>query len=116
VKLRAYEQVRGKNSVQGMHDSGNAKNSVGLKPNAEWKKDAKAPSGIIGSTSALQNKILPLSGLLFDNLLSGIEGALASFFHSALGFSPTLFLALPESCIPCMKFTSPKQYMRPFKG
>jgi hypothetical protein len=25
----------------------------------------------------------------------GIEGALASFFHSALGFSPTLFLGLP---------------------
>jgi hypothetical protein len=24
------------------------------------------------------------------------EGALASFFHSALGFSPTLFLDLPK--------------------
>ena len=27
-----------------MNDFGNCKNSVGLKPNAEWKKDAKAPS------------------------------------------------------------------------
>ena len=29
----------------------------------------------------------------------GIEGALASFLNSALGFSPTLFLQLPESYI-----------------
>jgi hypothetical protein len=34
-----------------------------------------------------------------DNLLIGIEGALASFFHSALGFSPTLFLDLPKFII-----------------
>jgi hypothetical protein len=27
------------------------------------------------------------------------EGALATFFHSALGFSPTLFLQLPKSFI-----------------
>jgi hypothetical protein len=27
-----------------MNDLGNCKNSVGLKPNAEWKKNAKAPS------------------------------------------------------------------------
>jgi hypothetical protein len=27
---------------------GKSKNSVGLKPNAEWKKDAKAPSSYIG--------------------------------------------------------------------
>ena len=32
------------NFIQGMHVLGNCKNSVGLKPNAEWKKDAKAPS------------------------------------------------------------------------
>ena len=32
-----------------MHDLGNCKNSVGLKPNAEWKKDAKAPSYKIGA-------------------------------------------------------------------
>ena len=32
-----------------MNDFGNCKNSVGLKPNAEWKKDAKAPSYIIGT-------------------------------------------------------------------
>ena len=33
-----------------MMNSGKSKNSVGLKPNAEWKKDAKAPSSyIIGS-------------------------------------------------------------------
>ena len=48
-----------------------------------------------------------------DNMLLGIEGALASFLNSALGFSPTLFLQLPRSCIPCMKFTSPKLYIRP---
>ena len=30
-----------------MHDLGNCKNSVGLKPNAEWKKDAKAPSELL---------------------------------------------------------------------
>jgi hypothetical protein len=28
-----------------MYDLGNCKNSVGLKPNAELRKDAKAPSG-----------------------------------------------------------------------
>jgi len=27
-----------------MINSGKSRNSVGLKPNAEWKKDAKAPS------------------------------------------------------------------------
>ena len=32
------------NFIQGMHDLGNCKNSVGLKPNAELRKDAKAPS------------------------------------------------------------------------
>jgi hypothetical protein len=32
-----------------MYDLGNCKNSVGLKPNAEWKKDAKAPSYNIGA-------------------------------------------------------------------
>ena len=32
-----------------MDDFGNCKNSVGLKPNAEWKKDAKAPSYKIGA-------------------------------------------------------------------
>ena len=32
------------NFIQGMHDFGNPKNSVGLKPNAELRKDAKAPS------------------------------------------------------------------------
>ena len=41
------------------------------------------------------------------------EGALASFLNSALDFSPTLFLGLPKSSIPCMKFTSPKLYIRP---
>jgi len=30
--------------IQGMLDFGNPKNSVGLKPNAELRKDAKAPS------------------------------------------------------------------------
>jgi len=33
---------------------------------------------------------------------------------TAMGFSPTLFLQLPRSSIPCMKFTSPKLYIRPF--
>ena len=92
------------NFIQGMHDSGNAKNSVGLKPNAEWKKDAKAPS--IPESKLSNNS--PLKGnILFCNadVLPMIpEGALASFFHSALGFSPTLFLALPESCIPWTEF------------
>ena len=35
--------------IQGMHDFGNPKNSVGLKPNAELRKDAKAPSYNIGT-------------------------------------------------------------------
>jgi len=34
-----------------------------------------------------------------DNMLLGIEGALASFLNSALGFSPTLFLQLPRSYV-----------------
>ena len=37
--FRAFLSVKEK-----MNDFGNCKNSVGLKPNAEWKKDAKAPS------------------------------------------------------------------------
>jgi hypothetical protein len=37
------------NFIQGMLDFGKPKNSVGLKPNAEWKKDAKAPSSYIGT-------------------------------------------------------------------
>ena len=37
------------NSKQGMHELGNCKNSVGLKPNAELRKDAKAPSYNIGT-------------------------------------------------------------------
>ena len=37
------------NLIQGLHDLGNCKNSVGLKPNAELKKDAKAPSYNIGT-------------------------------------------------------------------
>jgi len=32
-----------------MYDLGNCKNSVGLKPNAELRKDAKAPSYNIGA-------------------------------------------------------------------
>jgi hypothetical protein len=36
---------------------------------------------------------------LIDNMLLGIEGALASFLNSALGFSPTLFLQLPKFII-----------------
>jgi hypothetical protein len=32
-----------------MYDFGKRNNSVGLKPNAEWKKDAKAPSYKIGA-------------------------------------------------------------------
>ena len=35
--------------IQGMLDFGNPKNSVGLKPNAELRKDAKAPSYNIGT-------------------------------------------------------------------
>jgi hypothetical protein len=49
-----------------------------------------------------------------DKLLMGIEGALASFLNSALGFSPTLFLALPEMFIYWTEFISPNLYMRPF--
>ena len=36
-----------------MNDFGNCKNSVGLKPNAEWKKDAKAPSIPISNLSII---------------------------------------------------------------
>jgi hypothetical protein len=32
-----------------MFDLGNSRNSVGLKPNAELRKDAKAPSAFIGA-------------------------------------------------------------------
>jgi hypothetical protein len=32
-----------------MFDLGNSRNSVGLKPNAELRKDAKAPSSFIGA-------------------------------------------------------------------
>ena len=32
-----------------MYDLGNCKNSVGLKPKAKLRKDAKAPSGNIGA-------------------------------------------------------------------
>ena len=37
------------NFIQGMLDFGTPKNSVGLKPNAEFRKDAKAPSYNIGT-------------------------------------------------------------------
>ena len=37
------------NFIQGMLDFGNPKNSDGLKPNAELRKDAKAPSYNIGT-------------------------------------------------------------------
>jgi len=37
------------NFIQGMLDFGTPKNSVGLKPNAELRKDAKAPSYNIGT-------------------------------------------------------------------
>jgi hypothetical protein len=37
------------NFIQGIYDLGNCKNSVGLKPNAELRKDAKAPSYNIGT-------------------------------------------------------------------
>ena len=37
---------------------GKSKNSVGLKPNAEWKKDAKAPSIYIG-TELVAGKFYP---------------------------------------------------------
>ena len=35
--------------IQGMLDFGNPKNSVWLKPNAELRKEAKAPSYTIGT-------------------------------------------------------------------
>jgi hypothetical protein len=37
------------NFIQGMLDFGNPKNSVGLKPKAKLRKDAKAPSYNIGT-------------------------------------------------------------------
>jgi len=46
---RANVQFGEVNFIQGMHDLGNCKNSVGLKPNAELRKDAKAPSYNIGN-------------------------------------------------------------------
>jgi hypothetical protein len=83
-----------------MNDFGNCKNSVGLKPNAEWKKDAKAPSIPISNLSINWlnfNMDKRISATNSEPIL--YEGALASFFHSALGFSPTLFLRLPKSLI-----------------
>ena len=84
-----------------MNVFGNHKNSVGLKPNAEWKKDAKAPSIPISNLS-----IKLVDHFNMDKRISATnsapilyEGALASFFHSALGFSPTLFLQLPKTFI-----------------
>ena len=43
------------NFIQGMLDFGNPKNSVGLKPNAELRKDAKAPSYNIGTELGIGN-------------------------------------------------------------
>ena len=43
----------GSNHIFKMFALGKRKNSVGLKPNAEWKKDAKAPSEDIGSSLVL---------------------------------------------------------------
>jgi hypothetical protein len=37
-----------------MCDLGNSRNSVGLKPNAELRKDAKAPSSFIGAVLVIQ--------------------------------------------------------------
>ena len=37
-----------------MYDFGNCKNSVGLKPYAELRKDAKAPSAYIGAELVIQ--------------------------------------------------------------
>ena len=37
-----------------MYDLGNFKNSVGLKPKAKLRKDAKAPSGNIGAELVIQ--------------------------------------------------------------
>ena len=84
-----------------MYDFGKRKNSVWLKPNAEWKKDAKAPSYKIGAELVTDIHFFHIEMInqFIDKLLMGIEGALASFFHSALGFSPTLFLDLPKFII-----------------
>jgi len=98
------------NFIQGMLDLGNCKNSVGLKPNAELRKDAKAPSipkselliNCLFISKLMKIMIFPIP----DSVPMLYEGALASFLNSALGFSPTLFLGLPKSSIPCMKFTS----------
>jgi hypothetical protein len=43
--------LKTKSVKEKMNDLDNCKNSVGLKPNAEWKKDAKAPSIPISNSS-----------------------------------------------------------------
>jgi len=87
---------------------GKSKNSVGLKPNAELRKDAKAPSAFIGAELVIQCLSSILNKQFIDNMLLGIEGALASFLNSALGFSPTLFLQLPRLTI--IFFVIPGEY------
>ena len=59
-----------------MYDLGNCKNSVGLKPNAELRKDAKAPSAFIGAESVIQclSSILKINKQFIDNMRLGIEG------------------------------------------
>ena len=48
--IKKYSPGMSKNNRQiQMYDLGNCKNSVGLKPNAELRKDAKAPSAFVGA-------------------------------------------------------------------
>jgi hypothetical protein len=77
-------------SCQNKHDLGNRKNSVGLKPKAKLRKDAKAPSYNIWSSLVSDKYFIHIETInqFIDNLLMGFEGALASFLNSALGFSP----------------------------
>jgi len=49
-----------------------------------------------------KHKIIDVPFFSLNSVPMFYEGALASFLNSALGFSPTLFLQLPRSCIPCI--------------
>jgi hypothetical protein len=78
------------NFIQGMHDLGNCKNSVGLKPNAELRKDAKAPSYNIGTEldqGRLSSKFVKRFSsynALFDIEKSVIEGENCLFWNEIL--------------------------------
>jgi hypothetical protein len=76
-----------------MHDLGNCKNSVGLKPNAEWKKEAKASSYKIGAEWVANIGLDHHFGHnVGANLVFALEQLFANVFSSRANtrFAPTL--------------------------